>query len=51
MGAQETAYSHRDAPYDLVILSAWEDPAQSDRNVDWTRALYAETWDALQAES
>jgi hypothetical protein len=42
VGAQETAYSHRDAPYDLVILSAWEDPAVSDRNVAWTRALYGE---------
>ena len=40
VGATETAYSHRDAPYDLVILSSWEDPAASDRNVAWTRALY-----------
>jgi hypothetical protein len=40
VGAEETAYSHRDAPFDLVILSAWEDPAASDRNVAWTRALY-----------
>jgi len=42
VGPQETAYSHRDAPYDLVILSSWTDPAESDRNVAWTRALYAE---------
>jgi len=42
VGAHETAYSHRDALYDLVILSAWEDPAASDRNVAWTRTLYEE---------
>jgi hypothetical protein len=42
VGAQETAYSHRDAPYDLVILSSWEDPAASERNIAWTRALHAE---------
>ena len=41
VGAQETAYSHRDAPYDLVILSSWEDGAASDRNIAWTRELYA----------
>jgi FAD/FMN-containing dehydrogenase len=41
VGAEETAYSHRDAPYDLVILSSWEDPAASDRNVAWTRELHA----------
>jgi FAD/FMN-containing dehydrogenase len=41
VGAEETAYSHRDAPYDLVILSSWEDAAASDRNVAWTRELHA----------
>ena len=41
VGAQETAYSHRDAPFDLVILSSWADAAESDRNVAWTRELYA----------
>jgi FAD/FMN-containing dehydrogenase len=41
VGAQDTAYSHRDAPYDLVILSSWGDPADTERNVAWTRDFYA----------
>jgi len=35
-----TAYSHRDAPYDLIILSSWLDSAESDRNVGWTREFF-----------
>jgi hypothetical protein len=38
-----TAFSHRNARYDLVILSGWTDPADDDRNIAWTREL----WDAL----
>lgn len=40
VAASDTAYAHRDAPFDLVILSSWTDPAASERNVAWTRALY-----------
>ena len=35
-----TAYSHRDLPFDLVMLSSWTDPADTERNVAWTRELY-----------
>lgn len=35
-----TAYAHRDLPFDLVILSSWTDPADTERNVTWTRGLY-----------
>jgi FAD/FMN-containing dehydrogenase len=35
-----TAYVHRDLPFDLVILSSWTDPAETDHNITWTRALY-----------
>jgi hypothetical protein len=35
-----TAYAHRGLPFDLVILSSWADPAESDRNIAWTRDLY-----------
>jgi FAD/FMN-containing dehydrogenase len=34
-----TAFSHRDALYDFLMLSAWEDPIEAERNVQWTRAL------------
>jgi FAD/FMN-containing dehydrogenase len=44
VGPDETAFGHRSADYDVGILSQWTDPADTDRNVAWTRALY----DALQ---
>jgi FAD/FMN-containing dehydrogenase len=37
----ETAYSHRHLQYDLVILSAWTDPAETERNIGWTRSFFA----------
>ena len=37
----ETAYSHRHLQYDLVILSAWTDPAETERNIRWTRDFFA----------
>ena len=38
-----TAFSHRSARYDLVILASWSDPADDGRNVSWVREL----WDAM----
>lgn len=35
-----TAYVHRDLPFDLVILASWTNPAMTERNIAWTRALY-----------
>ena len=35
-----TAFAHRDRQYDFLILSQWEDPAESARNIDWTRAFF-----------
>jgi len=34
-----TAFPHRDAPHALVMLSGWEDPADDEVNVAWTREL------------
>ena len=39
-----TAYPHRDNRYDCLILSQWPDPAESARNIAWTRELF----DAMQ---
>ena len=36
----ETAFSHRDALYDFLMLSGWEDSSQAEANIEWTRALY-----------
>jgi hypothetical protein len=41
VGKTETAYFHRDLQYDLIILSGWTDPADTQRNIDWTRELFA----------
>jgi FAD/FMN-containing dehydrogenase len=40
VGPQETAFNHRDAPYSLLVLRMWSDPAESDANIDWARRCY-----------
>jgi hypothetical protein len=35
-----TAFPHRVEQYDFLILSQWSDATDSDRNVQWTRALF-----------
>jgi len=35
-----TAFPHRDEHYDLMILSQWSDPADSERNIQWTREFF-----------
>ena len=35
-----TAFPHRDHLYDCLILSQWDDPSDTDRNVAWTRHLF-----------
>jgi FAD/FMN-containing dehydrogenase len=40
VGKSDTAYSHRDLRYDLIILSSWVNPADSDRNIGWTREFF-----------
>ena len=36
----DTAFAHRAEQYDFLILSQWSDANDSDRNVEWTRALF-----------
>jgi FAD/FMN-containing dehydrogenase len=38
--ADGTAYPHRDARYDSVILSAWDDPAYNEPNIAWLKDAY-----------
>ena len=38
--ATATAYPHRRARYDWLLLSQWADPADSPRNIAWTRAFF-----------
>lgn len=35
-----TAFSYRNARYDLVIISAWSDPADDEVNIRWARELH-----------
>src|SRR5581483_11826162 len=36
-----TAFSHRNARYDLVVIPAWSDPAEDEQNIRWARELHA----------
>jgi FAD/FMN-containing dehydrogenase len=36
-----TAFPHRHEGYSLLILSQWRDPADTERNIAWTRETYA----------
>jgi hypothetical protein len=44
VGEDETAFGDRSAPYTLIITSGWVDPAETERNVQWTRDF----WEAMQ---
>ncbi len=44
VGATETAFPHRRPGYNVLVLSQWADPADTQANVAWTR----ETFDALR---
>lgn len=35
-----TAFAHRGEQFDFLVLSQWADPADSARNIDWTRSLF-----------
>ena len=37
----DTAFGHRGWPYNFVVTSAWSDPKDTERNVAWTRDLFA----------
>jgi FAD/FMN-containing dehydrogenase len=44
VGPTETAFPHRRAGYNFLVVSEWLDPAETARNVAWAR----ETYDAMQ---
>ena len=43
-GKDGTALNHRTSPYDLVIMPAWSDPAESEKHIRWADDL----WRAMQ---
>jgi FAD/FMN-containing dehydrogenase len=44
--ADATAFPTRSAPYDLVVIGAWTNPAEDEANIAWTRRfhLVMEQW-------
>jgi FAD/FMN-containing dehydrogenase len=36
----DTAFGVRDAPYGFIFLSAWTDPRESERHIQWTRKFW-----------
>ncbi len=44
VGKDETAFGERSARYNLIITSEWVDPAESEKNIQWTRDF----WEAMQ---
>lgn len=43
MPADATAFGHRQWRYNFAVTAAWIDPAESEKNIRWTREL----WDAM----
>ena len=39
-----TAFNHRQAPYNLLIVGIWPEPSGTDAHIQWVRS----TWDAIQ---
>ncbi len=37
---EATAYSHREAKYNLILIACWTDPGESEVHVKWTRDLW-----------
>jgi FAD/FMN-containing dehydrogenase len=40
IGAGDTAFPHRNAAYNFLITTAWDDPAGDRENIDWVRSLW-----------
>ncbi len=44
IGQAETAFAHREAQYDFLIISKWSDRTESESHVGWAR----QTWQMMQ---
>jgi FAD/FMN-containing dehydrogenase len=40
VGAGETAFSHRDAAFNVALDAVWDDPAEDDAHVTWVEELW-----------
>ena len=44
VGPSDTAFAHRQHPFNFLVLSSWDEPSEAERNIPWTR----ECWDAMR---
>ncbi len=44
IGTKENAFPHRQHPYNFSIWASWADPADSEKNITWTRKF----WEAMR---
>lgn len=44
VGITDTAFPHRNHDYNLLLWSTWENPAETDKNIAWTR----QCWEAMR---
>ncbi|TFH87233.1 FAD-binding oxidoreductase [Billgrantia azerbaijanica] len=40
VGAQDTAFAHRQAQHSVLVLRMWDDPAESEANIAWGRRCF-----------
>jgi FAD/FMN-containing dehydrogenase len=40
VGERETAFGHRSARHSLLVIRAWQDPAEAEANIAWVRRAY-----------
>jgi len=41
VGVSDTAFPHRSTGFNLLLLTEWADPSDTDRCIEWTRTSYA----------
>jgi hypothetical protein len=41
VGEHDTAFSHRQTPFDIDVFGIWTDPKESDRHLQWGRGFGA----------
>ncbi len=44
VGQDETAFGERGALYSLIVAASWTNPAENDKNIQWTRGF----WEAMR---
>jgi FAD/FMN-containing dehydrogenase len=40
IGVTDTPVPHRETSYNIVLPTVWMDPAETDRNIAWTKSTY-----------